>query len=89
MQGLVLGQVEQLGVVPQLQGQAELDLVRPSRLNQYYLNQFPIKSHPTALAFPDPLKVLAEKQVPIFSEVVTKTLVPQVQAVAPQGLAVK
>ena len=72
-----------------VRGQAELGLVRPSHLNQYYLNQFPIKNHPTALAFPDPLKVRAEKQVPIFSEAVTKTLVPQVQAVAPQGLAVK
>jgi hypothetical protein len=73
----------------QVQVQAELGLVRPSHLNLNYLNQFPVKNHPTALAFPDPLKVRAEKQAPIFSEVVTKTLVPQVQVGAPQGLAVK
>jgi hypothetical protein len=80
-----------------VRGQAELGLVRPSHLNLNYLNQFPVKNHPTALAFPDPLKVLAEKQVqgqaPIFSEVVTKTLLLQVQAVAEQlqvqGLAEK
>ena len=59
---------------------AELGLVQPSRLNQYYLNQFPIKSHPTALAFPDPLKVRVEQLGVVLVQVVP---------VAPQGPAVK
>jgi len=70
--------------VPQLLVRAELGLVRPSHLNLNYLNQFPVKNHPMALAFPDRLQVRAENEVPIFSEAVTKTLVPQVQAVAEQ-----
>ena len=44
-----------------VRGQAELGLVRPSHLNLNYLNQFPVKNHPTALAFPDRLKVRVEQ----------------------------
>jgi hypothetical protein len=62
-----------------VQGQAELGLVRPSHLNLNYLNQFPVKNHPTALAFPDRLKVRVEQLGVVLAQVVLPLRAAQVE----------
>ena len=57
---------------------AELGLVRPSHLNLNYLNQFPVKNHPTALAFPDRLKVRVEQLGVVLVQVVLPLRAAQV-----------